>query len=322
MIVNVVYGFLGAGKTTFIKHILENPPPGEKLVILVNEFGDVGLDGLILSQAGNRMFDVVELPSGCICCTMAGDFRRQFLELHERYSPDRLIVEPTGVATISQIMQILKGEDLEPLYEELNLINILDASEFLTFIKRQRHFVENQLRHSTITILNKVDLVKENMVDLLVNSVKDISPNTTVFPTSFGCLDTALVHEILDTVAREPDAESTRGSGHSDGEHDLGHHHHEGLANQYKSFGKTFGEVFDQGCLEDFFERVKRGEFGEVVRAKGVFKTPDEWVKLELASNEVRFELIPAAVRSLVSLVGAEMNTQDMESELVNCQIK
>jgi G3E family GTPase len=163
MIVNVVYGFLGAGKTTFIQHILENPSPGEKLVVLVNEFGEVGLDGLILSQTGNRQFDVVELPSGCICCTMAGDFRRQFLELHDRYSPDRLILEPTGVATISQITQILEGEDLEPLYDGLGLIHILDASEFLTFVKRQRHFMENQLRNSTVAILNKVDLIEESV---------------------------------------------------------------------------------------------------------------------------------------------------------------
>ena len=88
MIVNVVYGFLGAGKTTFIRYIMENPPQNEKVVILVNEFGEVGIDGLILSGHGAQVAELVELPSGCICCTIASDFRRQVMEICERFAPD------------------------------------------------------------------------------------------------------------------------------------------------------------------------------------------------------------------------------------------
>lgn len=113
MVIDVIYGFLGAGKTTFIRHLLEHPGGGERRVILVNEFGEVGLDGRILEDSGTKMAAVVEMPSGCICCTLAPDFRRQIIELSAAYAPDRLIIEPTGLATIGQIMAVLAKEDVQ-----------------------------------------------------------------------------------------------------------------------------------------------------------------------------------------------------------------
>ena len=317
MIVNVVYGFLGAGKTTFIKYLMEYPPQDEKVVILVNEFGEVGVDGLLLADQKGLIADVVELPSGCICCTLSADFRRQFMELHERFHPDRIIVEPTGVAMISQIMQILMAEDLRPLYTDSNLIHILDSSEFLDFIKRQRHFMENQLRRSSFVVLNKIDRVKPHMVELLIQSVKEINPVAEVFPTSFGQLDPDIVKGILGmvqgTVGQEPSLETAPEDEH---EHEHGHR----FAEQFLSFGGKYGEVFDRRRLESFFDRLNQGEYGEVVRAKGVFQTPNEWVKIELASREIRVDPVASAPESIVSIVGRNIDTRGMESELVGCQ--
>ncbi|MDQ7782564.1 MAG: GTP-binding protein [Desulfomonilaceae bacterium] len=315
MIVNVVYGFLGAGKTTFIKYVMEYPPPDEKLVILVNEFGEIGIDGLILADQTGLIAEVVELPSGCICCTLAADFRRQFLELHERFHPDRIIIEPTGVAMISQIMQILEAEDLRSLYSESSLIHILDSSEFLDFVKRQRHFMENQLRRSRYVILNKIDRVKPHMVDLLVQSVKEINPDAEVYPTSFARVNPDSVNRFLRMTQEEPRPDPHRMEEYPE------HEHEDGFAAQFRVFGEKYDEVFDPQRLKSFFEGLKNREYGDVVRAKGVFRTPKDWIKLELASGEVRMDPVHFAVQSAVSIVGSDMDAEAMESGLIGCQI-
>lgn len=323
MIINVVYGFLGAGKTTFIRYMMENPLRDEKLVILVNEFGEVGVDGLILYGHGAQVAEVVELPSGCICCTMASDFRRQVLELHERFAPDRMVVEPTGVATISQIMQILEGEDLRPLYSDLSLIHLLDASEFLTFIKSHRHFMENQIRRSRSVLLNKMDRVKPVMLDLLVSSLKEIHPGVIVYPTSFGRVEASVLQKLLG-VAHTRESPAGLGSqpteAHVPG-HEEEHDHDHGLADEFESFGRRYSNSFSRRCLETFFQSLKAGGYGRVIRAKGVFRTTENWVKLELASGEVLVEAAPTAEYSAVSIIGREIAPEAMDAALTGCSL-
>lgn len=322
MIINVVYGFLGAGKTTFIRYMMENPLRDEKLVILVNEFGEVGVDGLILYGHGAQVAEVVELPSGCICCTMASDFRRQVLDLHERFAPDRMVVEPTGVATISQIMQILEGEDLRPLYSNLSLIHLLDASEFLSFIKSHRHFMENQIRRSRSVLLNKMDRVKPIMLDLLVSSLKEIHPGVIVYPTSFGRVEASVLEKLLGMPRTR---ESPAGLGSQPAEaHVPGHEeaHDHGLADEFESFGRRYSDSFSRPCLETFFQGLKTGGYGRVVRAKGVFQTNENWIKLELASGEVLVEPAPTGEYSAVSVIGQEITPEAMEEALAGCRVE
>lgn len=320
MIVNVVYGFLGSGKTTFIRYVMENPPQSEKVVILVNEFGEVGIDGLVLSGHGSQVAEVIELPSGCICCTIASDFRRQLLDLCQRFAPDRVIVEPTGVATISQIMQILESEDMRPLYSDLSLIHLLDASEFLSFIKSHRHFMENQIRRSKAVLLNKMDRVKPAMLDLLVSSIKEINPDVTVYPTRFARLQDSVLKKLLgghddtDELSRfRQEFERTLISG---GVH--GHDH--GLAHEFESFGRKYSDSFSRPCLVSFFEVLRSGGYGKVVRAKGVFQTSEDWIKLELASGEVHVEVSPTADYSALSVIGKEIQPQAMDAALDECR--
>jgi len=314
VIINVVYGFLGAGKTTFIRYMMESPPVGEKVVILVNEFGEIGVDGLILSGHGTQVAQVVELPSGCICCTIAGDFRRQVTDLYEQFRPDRMIIEPTGVATITQIMQILEGEDLRPLYSDLGLIHILDGSEFLSFVKSHRHFMENQIRRSRLVLLNKMDRVKGHMASLLVESVKEINPDARVYPTSFTKLDPAVLREILLPSEQGPLDTEQASEEESREEHD------HGLADHYQTFGRRYPGFFNRKRLESFFDDLRSERYGEVVRAKGVFKTSGNWVKVELASGRVHIGPGPEATESVVSIVGSDMKMGQMEADLSNCR--
>jgi G3E family GTPase len=152
MIVDVVFGFLGSGKTTFISRILRDWGTAEKIVVLVNEFGDVGIDGTLLTSRGGN---VVEMPSGCICCTLQADFRSQMLEISRSMRPKRVIVEPTGVATIAQIRSIVDAQLFEDVIEKIHHIMIADATGFMGLYRANRHFVESQVKNAHLVLLNK-----------------------------------------------------------------------------------------------------------------------------------------------------------------------
>jgi len=306
MIINIIYGFLGAGKTTFIRYLLEHPPEGEKRIILVNEFGEIGIDGLIIRACAA---EVVEMPSGCICCTMAQDFRRQVMELSEKYSPDRLIIEPTGVAAISQIMMILGKEELTRLYKSIRLIHILDASEFLLMIKANRRFIENQIRAGHIVILNKIDRIKPAMAAMLISSIMEINPKARVYPANFARLQSGCLAEILNAESDPQDSETSFTAS-------------EYLMQEpgYESFGKRWrAEIFQPGCLQILFEKLMTQQYGEVVRAKGIFRTDNEPFHIELASGEIRITPGPVCEESVVSVIGRNISRSALDANLQNC---
>ena len=320
MIVNIVYGFLGAGKTTFIRRLLADPPKHEKLVVLVNEFGDVGLDGIVLDDENNKAADVVEVSAGCICCTMAADFRRQIIELTRQFSPDRLVIEPTGVATISQLTAILERRDLTPLYTAIQLTLILDATEFLSFVKKNRHFMENQIRAAKIIILNKVDGVSAARVKLLTESVKEINPDAQVIPSRFCELETPLLTRILnnpsaDTAALDSNPEKEKKETPENGPGT-------DMASLYQTFGKEYrDDRFNRDRLLSFFKMLQTGKWGDMVRAKGNFNTGQGWVRIELASGKVNHETgqVSPDNQSRVAIIGQFMNFPEIGSALEKC---
>lgn len=320
MIVNVIYGFLGAGKTTLIRHLLANPPGNEKWVVLVNEFGSVGLDGIVLENEQDETAEVVEVSAGCICCTMATDFRRQIFDLSEKFSPDRLIIEPTGVATISQITAILDRKDVRPLYDRIQLILILDATEFLSFMKSNRHFMENQIRAAEMIILNKVDRVSATRTGLLTESIKEMKPGACVISSDFCRLNPSQLNKIFENdrtgedscVSDFPAAENRF----------PGHDHNNDMAARYQTYGKRYkGKVFNQDGLKRLFECLKMNKLGDTVRAKGNFNTNMGWSRLELASGEISMEKGTVARDnvSVVSIIGRFMNTVEIDIGLEKC---
>ena len=194
MIVDVAFGFLGSGKTTFISKVMQEWGKEQKIVVLVNEFGDVGIDGELLSTLGGN---VVEMPSGCICCTLQSDFRNQLFEIYNTFHPDRIIIEPSGVATISTIDWILKAQTLEPVIEKINKILIVDATGFKGLYKANRSFVESQLESAHLVILNKCDRVDKRTVQLTQSAVSSINPNIMVLLAEYAAVDWQEYHQAL-----------------------------------------------------------------------------------------------------------------------------
>ena len=338
MIVDIVYGFLGSGKTTFITRILERWGSNEKTVVLVNEFGDVGIDGDLLgSQGGN----VIEMPSGCICCTLQADFRSQMLDISRSIRPERVIVEPTGVATIAQIQSIFQAQLFEDTFEVVHNILIADATGFMALYKANRHFMESQVRHAHLSVLNKCDRVDKRKAMVTQGAISAINPDITVMRSEFGAVDWAVYQLAL--AASETHL----------GDHPQGDHHetlaggstndilsHQSLQESigegphihldetedalgYESFGRVYRDIsFEQGPLEELFQKFQStsSQMGDIVRAKGVFRVDQGWILIELASGEFTSQRMGKGSDSKFSIIGKGLNREMIGEALEGCQ--
>ena len=329
MNIDVIYGFLGSGKTTFITRILREWGAAEKIVVLVNEFGEVGIDGFLLKESGG---EVVELTSGCICCTLQSDFRTQIMEIHRAFQPERVIVEPTGVATIAQIRSIFEAQLFEDVIDEIHMVMIADATGFMEFYRVNRHFVEAQVKNADLALLNKCDQVKKKQAILLQNAMASIQPDLTVLLAEFGAVDWAEYKLALSGRGGGKRDWLPEGKGLPTGlvdlipTHEAGTHPHrveEGEdALGYESFGRLYGDrIFSQGPLEDFFERLRSldGGMGEVVRAKGIFRINRGWILMELASGNFSSQPIGEFTENRISIIGKKLNRERLEIELNGC---
>jgi len=342
MIVDIVYGFLGSGKTTFITKILERWGADQKTVVLVNEFGDVGIYcELLKNQGGN----VLEMPSGCICCTLQADFRSQMLDIWKEINPERVIIEPTGVATISQIQSIFQAQLFEDAIEKIHNVMIADATGFMGLYKANRHFVESQVKNANLALLNKCDKVDKRKAMVTQGAISAINPEITVLMTEFGAVDwgeyqfaLATAPDSMGRIATQSQSNGLRSAG-LEGEkpfHPAGPHLHKEIQstiyfNQeqdalgFESFGLEYhGSLFDPKRLEDFFQELNESgtDLGEIVRAKGIFRLPNGWMLMELSSGEFSCQPLRAATGTKVSLIGKEINRHLIKMAIEDCIVE
>jgi G3E family GTPase len=280
--------------------------------------------------------DVVEMPSGCICCTLQTDFRSQMLEISRSINPDRVIIEPTGVATIEQIRSIVDAQLFEDTIEKINNILIADATGFMNLYKVNRHFMESQVKNAKLALLNKCDRVDKRKAMVIQGAILAINPEMTVLMTEFGAVDWAEYQFALSTA---PDSGQTawKESGnipkiteagdenqfpHNEA-HDLHIHLHENEdALGYESFGRVYDDVsFDRAALENFFQQLTaaQSQMGEIVRAKGVFRIGDKYILMELASAEFSSQPISRSGQSKISIIGRELDREMIAAALERC---
>jgi G3E family GTPase len=332
MIVDIVFGFLGAGKTTFITRVLKEWGSKEKTVVLVNEFGEVGIDGELLAAEGGN---VVEMPSGCICCTLQADFRAQLLDISRAIRPQRVIIEPTGVASIAQVRSIIAAQLFEKTIREINDILIADATGFIGLYKANRHFVESQVENADVVLLNKCDKVDKTKVMVTRSAISAINPEITVLMAEFGAVDWGDYHLALSSAPR---SKRTR---IEDEHHRINdevkdlmaeavsqehpHFHEEEDALGYESYGCVFGDLsFDRGALEAFFRELNEPNsgIGEIVRAKGIFRLGDRGILMELASGEFSFQPMGQLKESKISIIGKKLKREMISAALERCVAK
>ncbi|MBS5335319.1 MAG: cobalamin biosynthesis protein CobW [Clostridiales bacterium] len=226
--VDIFSGFLGAGKTTLIKKLVEEAYKGEKIVLIENEFGEIGIDGGFLKDSG---IEINEMNSGCICCSLVGDFGKALVQVIEQFSPDRILIEPSGVGKLSDIIDAVRNLHIEEV--ELNgFTTVVDASKARLYMKNFGEFFNNQIEHASSIILSHTSKVSEDKLSKAVEMIKDHNPDAVIITTDW---DKITGNQILAAIERKDTIqgalrhlEQEHHHDHNEDEHDHHHDHHDG----------------------------------------------------------------------------------------------
>ena len=236
--VDIISGFLGAGKTTLIRKLLRDAVANEQVVLIENEFGEIGVDGGFLKDSG---IDIREMKSGCICCSLVGDFSSSLKEILTAYAPDRIIIEPSGVGKLSDVMRAVSDVEEELEVENNSAVTVVDVKKCRMYMKNFGEFFNNQVQFATTIVLSRTDVAKQEVIDEAVALIREVNPTATIITTPLALLTGKKLLEILEEpvdlkaelmkqVMEEEDEEEECCCHHhhddDDDEHEHHHHHH------------------------------------------------------------------------------------------------
>jgi G3E family GTPase len=223
--IDIISGFLGAGKTTFIKKMIEEAFKGEQIVLIENEFGEVGIDGGFLKDAG---IEITEMNSGCICCSLVGDFGKNLHEVIRKFHPDRILIEPSGVGKLSDVMKsvidIEKEEDVK-LNALVTVVNALKASKQM---KAFGEFFNNQIEYATTVILSRSQNATPEQLEFCVKQIQSLNPKAAIITTDWSAITGAQILKVIegqDNLEMKTLAEARHAKDEEEHEHEHHHHH-------------------------------------------------------------------------------------------------
>ena len=343
--IDVFSGFLGAGKTTLIKRLI-NSYKGEKVVLIENEFGEIGVDSGFLRDAG---FEIKEINSGCICCTLVGDFTKALKDVIEEYHPDRVIIEPSGVGKLSDIKKIIEKAGLTPNM----LVTVVDAAKGKLYMRNFGEFFNDQVQEATTILISKVDRTPEPKVLELADLIREKNPNANIITTPVAELeikklieifenDKSMLNELIEQVHKEhddDDDEDEHEHHHHDGEechcheHEHEHHHHEGEEchchdHDHHHHDHHADEIFDtwgietaisvsKGELEIFLNKLANDDtLGIILRAKGILRANDDtnWYYFDLVDDTYEIRLGKPDYAGRLCVIGANIDKDKISS--------
>jgi putative photosynthetic complex assembly protein 2 len=268
---DIVAGFLGAGKTTYIRRLLASADRDKRTIVLVNDFGALGIDGSLLSGRGA---EVVELPNGCICCSLKQDMARQLLDVIDRWSPERVVIEPSGVADVAGLLAVINRPDVRQHVERLRVCTIVDASNFLRDYARMHIFIEAQAALATRLIINKIDVADPADLPVVEASLRAINPNATILRARHG----------LAQIAGFEDSHT--GAWHLTGDHShLSAVHGSDHGLDFTSWSTHLTAPCHPASLQEILDAVVRGTYGQIERVKGIARAGAGWVHFDVSGG-------------------------------------
>lgn len=329
--VDIFSGFLGAGKTTLIKKLIEEAYKGEQVVLIENEFGEIGIDGGFLKDAG---VEINEMNSGCICCSLVGDFGKALEKVLDQFHPDRILIEPSGVGKLSDIIQAV--EDLNLDHVKLNgFTTIVDAKKAKIYMKNFGEFYNNQVEHASSIILSHTDGMGEEKLEKVVKLLREHNEHAVIITTDWDDLDGKqilaamerrdTIEEALHHLEEEHEHEHHHHHDHHDHDHEhhdhdhddhccCGHDHdHEGHHHAdevFDSIGIETAKKFTMEKIREVLEAIEdQNEYGFVLRAKGIVAGEDgQWIHFDYVPGEPDVRNGSAEVTGRICVIGTDID--------------
>ena len=329
--VNVISGFLGAGKTTLIKKLLTGSLRNEKVVLLENEYGEIGIDGGFMKDAG---ITVTELNAGCICCTMAGDFQTAIDQLIDTYHPDRILVEPTGVGKLSEILSAVeKAKQRHPEIEIGGSATVVDAGKCRMYMKNFGEFFLDQVKSASTVIFSRTQLLSADRVEKSRQLIAEAHPDARIITTPWDEMEPDFMLEVIengkpiwfapleddDDDDDDDDEHEHHHEHHHDHEghehHHHHHHHHHGEGEHdadevFGNIGIETAQRYEQNEIRDILGKLEdEEEYGRVLRAKGILQNAaGEWFQFDYVPGEIDMRDGSADYTGRLCVIGADLN--------------
>ena len=323
--IDVYSGFLGAGKTTLIKKLIKEAYAGEKVVLIENEFGEIGVDGGFLKDSG---VNITEMNSGCICCSLVGDFAKALKQVEEQYAPDRIIIEPSGVGKLSDVIRAVERANVEN--SVLNAFcAVVDANKCKMYMKNFGEFFIDQVKNASCVVLSHTTGMSEEKLHACIEALKAVNPDANYVTAEWDKLDgkTILVamekKDSLDAELKKLAEEYEHEHHHHDDDddccchdHEHEHHHHHHADEVFTSWGLETAHKFTGEELKNALQALQNEEkYGTVLRAKGIVDGGEHWWHFDYVPGEPDVRTGAAGATGRLCVIGCKLN-EDALKEL------
>ena len=331
--IDIFSGFLGAGKTTLIKKLIKESFAGQKVVLIENEFGEIGIDGGFLKESG---IQINELNAGCICCSLVGDFRTALQQVVEQYHPDRIVIEPSGVGKLSDVTRAVEGV-AEHLDVQLNsFVTVADVNKVKMYMKNFGEFYDDQISHASCIILSRTQNATEEKIAAAVAMLREKNPTATIVTTAWDALTGEQILKAMSTKddfkaeliamaakaneehAHEDEEEEHEHHHHHDHDDDHDehcccghhHHHHDHDADEvFTSWGVETAKKFSKADIEHALTELDTGNYGMILRSKGIVDGgADGWLEFDYVPGEWEVRARGADVGGKLVVIGSKLD--------------
>ena len=328
--IDIISGFLGAGKTTLIKKLLSEAFDKEKLVLIENEFGEIGIDSGFLKEAGVQ---ITEMNSGCICCSLVGDFGKALAEVLEKFAPDRIVIEPSGVGKLSDVIKAVEGvkSDIEISLNSFTVV--VDAKKSKMYMKNFGEFFNNQVEYAGTIILSRTKDMKQEKLEECVSALREHNSSATVITTPWeeisgkqildameknNTLEKELLEEHHEHHHHHEDGEECcheHHHHHEDGEECCHEHHHHHADEVFSSWGVETPHKFTKEELTAALEELSKSDcHGMILRAKGIVPSVSgEWLHFDLTPGEYEIRVGAADVTGRICVIGSKLKEEEIK---------
>ena len=312
--IDIFSGFLGAGKTTLIKKLIAEAFHGEKLVLIENEFGEISIDGGFLQDAG---VEITEMNSGCICCSLVGDFGEALQKVLAQFHPDRILIEPSGVGKLSDVIRAVQNLHMDGVVLN-SFTTVADANKCKMYMKNFGEFYNDQIEHANSIILSRTRNMAQDKLDSCVALLRERNSAATIMTTPWEELSGVQILEAMEhrNTLEEELKELAEETHHHHHEHDHDHHHADEI---FTSWGMETAHKFTAEEIEQALTALADSEtYGVILRAKGIVAGADgRWIHFDYVPEEHNVRIGPAIVTGRLCVIGSHIKEDALKKLFV-----